>query len=319
MTKKASGKSACVWTRNGSKRKSLRRRKMGGECQWRTHGRERESAAPEEEELLYLTFVFRVQHAKQSKTNEWPIRLFSFTGTWEVTLIKNKSNSDRPALSFIVAAHDSFSSSSSSSSQSRIGQSNDVLDNTLIQQKCNIIYIGEGEEEKNWKKSFFINQASAKRERESDERQGKRENARNRTGIEKTRFFIGLKMSPLTSAENGFSSFNTLFFSSESSLPDDDPLHSVSTKSSLIHQHIWWLRSDCDLSGADRTKDLQLRSSPEMKNNFRESDSLDRSSRRGKSWAVAILGAERRHRMSCDWMRLDQLTEERESEKGNKE
>ena len=69
---------------------------MGGECAQPTHGKLR----GREEELLYLTFVFSVQHAKQSKTNDCSIRLFVHVRMGS-DLDGNKSSSDRKLLSLL--------------------------------------------------------------------------------------------------------------------------------------------------------------------------------------------------------------------------
>ena len=92
----------CLCVNKEWKQKKKPQATQDGRRMWIADAWERTRArvAPEKEELLYLTFVFRVQHAKQSKTNECPIRLFSFTDTWEVTLIKKQKQLGPSAIVF---------------------------------------------------------------------------------------------------------------------------------------------------------------------------------------------------------------------------
>lgn len=170
-----------------------------------------------------MTFVFRVQHAKQSKTNECPIRLFSFTDTWEVTLIKNKSNSDRPPLSFIAADRESFPPTSSPF-QSRIGQSNDVLDNTLIQQKCNIIYIGEEEEGGKTEKNHSSSIRHLPRERATRDKRREKRSEQNRQR-ENTIFYWFENVPTADIQRTGSRRRSILFYQSLVCQTDDEPLH----------------------------------------------------------------------------------------------
>jgi hypothetical protein len=106
------------------------------------------------EELLYLTFVFSVQHAKQSQTNECSIRLFV-----HAPMGGNLHGNKEKKLGHIVIVYLKTTCIDIKKGKDR---SNDVFDNNLIK-------IQYSQSEKNKRKTFFIDQISGKK-RKSGER-----------------------------------------------------------------------------------------------------------------------------------------------------